>query len=151
MKLSAGERIAEVDIEDGRARVDGRALEFREVRSGGELRAIEIAGKVVRVRTVRLADSVLVWCSGTVVEVRRVSARGGHAAETGDLLAPMPGRLARVLVAAGETVERGQPIMALEAMKMEHVIRSPRAGKVGKLFFGEGDLVEAGAPLAEID
>ncbi|HEY6147099.1 MAG TPA: biotin/lipoyl-containing protein [Thermoanaerobaculia bacterium] len=151
MRLSSGEATAEVALSNGRATVNGREMAYRELRSGSELRALEIDGNVVIVRTLRRGDVAYVWCAGAVFEVRRETGRKAHAAEAGGLVAPMPGRLSRALVEAGESVTRGQPIVALEAMKMEHVIRSPREGKVARLFFREGDLVEAGAVLAEID
>ena len=68
----------------------------------------------------------------------------------GDLLAPMPGRVRKVSVAAGDRVERGMVLIVLEAMKMEHAIRAPKDGTLRRLLVKEGDLVDAGVELAEI-
>ena len=75
--------------------------------------------------------------------------RPGTAA--GGLEAPMPGVVSRVMVAAGETVEKGQPLVALEAMKMEHVIRSPRAGVVRRVAARPGEMVPGGVALVELE
>ena len=53
----------------------------------------------------------------------------------------------KLLVAAGDTVHRGQPMMVVEAMKMEHTIAAPRDGTVAAVHFAPGDLVEEGAEL----
>jgi propionyl-CoA carboxylase alpha chain len=73
-----------------------------------------------------------------------------HAA-AGSLLAPMPGSVIRVDIAQGDTVTAGQPLLVLEAMKMEHEIVAPVDGTVSALSVSVGDQVEAGAPLAAIE
>ena len=65
----------------------------------------------------------------------------------GSLRAPMPGAVLAVLVSEGDQVEEGQPLMKLEAMKMEHTIRTAAAGVVEKIFYAAGDTVEADAQL----
>jgi biotin carboxyl carrier protein len=59
----------------------------------------------------------------------------------------MPGRVVRVAVGDGERVEAHQPLVVLEAMKMEHVVEAPHAGAVAELCVREGDQVAAGARL----
>ncbi|WP_433188005.1 biotin carboxylase N-terminal domain-containing protein [Actinoallomurus sp. CA-150999] len=68
----------------------------------------------------------------------------------GTLVAPMPGSVVRVAVREGETVERGQPVLWLEAMKMEHQILAPAAGIVTALHAEVGRQVETGAVLAVV-
>lgn len=86
------------------------------------------------------------------VLARERAARGrGAKAHAGGLEAPMPGAVTRVLVAAGDAVAQGQPLMAIEAMKMEHVIRAPRAGTVRELRAKAGDMVSPGVALVELD
>jgi propionyl-CoA carboxylase alpha chain len=68
----------------------------------------------------------------------------------GSLLAPMPGTVVRVWTELGATVTEGQPLVVLEAMKMEHRIAAPAAGVVVELRAAEGHQVEAGAVLAVI-
>jgi 3-methylcrotonyl-CoA carboxylase alpha subunit len=78
-------------------------------------------------------------------------ARHASAAGPGTVEAPMPGRITRVLVAEGETVEEGQRLVVMEAMKMEHALRAPSAGQVADLAVAEGDQVVAGHPCLRIE
>ena len=66
------------------------------------------------------------------------------------VVAPMPGKVVRVLVAAGEAIEAGQGIAVVEAMKMQNEVRSPKSGSVERLFVAEGQTVNAGEVLATI-
>jgi biotin carboxyl carrier protein len=66
------------------------------------------------------------------------------------LVAPMPGRIVRVLVKKGEPVAARQPVVVVEAMKMENELRAGAAGAVGELHVQEGQSVDAGALLAVI-
>jgi 3-methylcrotonyl-CoA carboxylase alpha subunit len=68
----------------------------------------------------------------------------GHA---GALAAPMPGRIAAVLVAPGAVVEKGAPLLVLEAMKMEHTVAAPFPGRVARICFAVGEQVDEGATL----
>ena len=68
----------------------------------------------------------------------------------GSLRAPMPGFVLEVLVEVGDEVSAGQPLMKLEAMKMEHTIRSGGAGVIAEIHFTPGDTVEADAHLLQI-
>lgn len=66
------------------------------------------------------------------------------------LNAPMPGRVISILVKEGQAVEAGTPLVILEAMKMEHTIRSPYSGVVESVFFSIGDFVEEGVELTRV-
>ena len=68
----------------------------------------------------------------------------------GGLNAPMPGKVVQAMVAAGESVVRGQTVMILEAMKMEHAISAPADGTVADVFFNAGDQVDEGAELLRL-
>jgi biotin carboxyl carrier protein len=63
----------------------------------------------------------------------------------------MPGLVARVMVAAGDAVTKGQPLVAVEAMKMEHLIRAPRDGKVKAVRAKAGEMTDTGIALVELD
>jgi len=77
-----------------------------------------------------------------------------HAGEThaegGRLSAPMPGKILSFAVKAGDTVEKGQPLAVMEAMKMEHTIAAPAAGVVEEVLYAPGDQVAEGAELLRI-
>ncbi|MDO7868050.1 acetyl/propionyl/methylcrotonyl-CoA carboxylase subunit alpha [Nocardioides jiangxiensis] len=68
----------------------------------------------------------------------------------GSLLAPMPGSVVAVSAAVGDTVAEGQPLLVMEAMKMQHTISAPYAGTVTELDVAVGQQVEAGAVLAVV-
>ena len=69
----------------------------------------------------------------------------------GGAVAPMPGKVVQVCVAAGDAVERGAALVILEAMKMEQTLTAPTAGTVRAVRAAAGDVVDAGAVLVEID
>ncbi|MFN3552037.1 MAG: biotin/lipoyl-containing protein, partial [Novosphingobium meiothermophilum] len=75
----------------------------------------------------------------------------GGAASDGAILAPMPGKVISVDVAAGESVTRGQKLMVLEAMKMEHALVAPFDGLVAELNAAPGTQVQVEALLARIE
>jgi acetyl/propionyl-CoA carboxylase alpha subunit len=68
-----------------------------------------------------------------------------------EVVAPMPGKVIRLLVAVGDAVEAGQGLLVVEAMKMQNEIRSPKSGKVERLLAEEGQNVNAGEVLAWVE
>lgn len=88
-----------------------------------------------------------------VINGRRLAgAPAGEAAGGASrLTAPMPGKVVRVLVAPGDQVEARQPLVVVEAMKMENELTAPRAGTVTEVPVTEGMSVEAGRLLVAID
>jgi 3-methylcrotonyl-CoA carboxylase alpha subunit len=82
-----------------------------------------------------------------LVETDPLAAREGDDPGAGRLTAPMPGRVTQLLVKTGDTVRRGEPLMIIEAMKMEHTVAAPVDGTVEAVRFAVGDLVEEGAEL----
>lgn len=79
---------------------------------------------------------------------KKIKKSGRH---SGGLASPMPGKIFKVVKAVGEEVKKGEAILILEAMKMEHSIRSDKDGKVSKIFFQVGQLVQGGVILAEVE
>jgi biotin carboxyl carrier protein len=86
---------------------------------------------------------------------KRWSARGaglaGATAGPQRIVAPMPGKVVKVLVAPGDEVTARQGLVVIEAMKMENELRAPRAGRVKDVQVGEGALVEAGRLLVVVE
>lgn len=72
------------------------------------------------------------------------------AAQVGGLASPMPGKIFKIVKEVGSEVKKGETILILEAMKMEHSIRSDKDGKVKKINFKVGELVQGGVVLAEV-
>jgi biotin carboxyl carrier protein len=100
-------------------------------------------------------EGVLVRCGGhefhAIVSDPRAWRRGRGALFGSEgkhqITAPMPGKVIRILVSAGEAVEADQGLVVVEAMKMQNEIRAPRAGMIERIFVREGHAVAAGEPL----
>lgn len=83
--------------------------------------------------------------------VKKHSQSGEAGGQTGGLAAPMHGLVVDVPVRAGDEVEKNQTLVVLESMKMQMQLRSPRAGKVGRVCVQPGGQVEKGALLVEFE
>jgi biotin carboxyl carrier protein len=84
----------------------------------------------------------------------RFGGRGAHAAQavgTQQVVAPMPGKVVRVLVKAGDQVKARQGLVVVEAMKMENELRSPKDGRIIDVSVAEGMSVEAGRLLVVVE
>ena len=81
--------------------------------------------------------------------LKRVRSEDGLAS-TGVVSALMPGRVTKVLVKKGDSVQRGTPLIIFEAMKMENEIQAPMDGMVDDVFVEPGQTVESGAPLVHV-
>jgi biotin carboxyl carrier protein len=88
-----------------------------------------------------------------ITDPRRWSPKraGAHGQDRENIIAPMPGKIVRVLVAPGERVESGQGIVVVEAMKMQNEMKAHRGGRIAALPVHEGETVPAGAILATIE
>ncbi len=139
---------------------------------GGEL-SVAIGGVGSEVRVVTADDATIAWQQdGLVRRARVVEVAGGLAVSgpgwavtlaveprfpergtevaPGSLIAPMPGKVVKVFVAAGDAVAAGATLLILEAMKMEQPVTSPIAGTVASLAVATGDQVEADQLLAVV-
>ena len=98
-------------------------------------------------------SSVLIAENGKVWQMLpwRVDGSGHHGAHDGDILSPMPGKIIAVEVTEGQTVTKGQKLLTLEAMKMEHTLTAPFDGTVAELKAVAGAQVQVEALLARIE
>lgn len=150
----------ELERVDGRwaCRVDGRTVEIDAVLARRDVLSILIDGKAYEIKRERTAVDLHLWV-GSVRYAAQLrdprSLRGRAAADDGKgprkLLAPMPGKIVRVLVAESGEVEAGQGVVVVEAMKMQNEIKSPKKGVVRKLIATEGAAVNAGDVLAVVE
>ncbi len=76
---------------------------------------------------------------------------GGHAGEKDKIFAPMPGKVVKLLVAVGDEVVEKQPMVVVEAMKMENQVNSLAKGIVKAINFAEGDQVDTENPIIELE
>ena len=156
-----GDRDREVELTalgEGRwrVRVDGSEFELSAaVLADGRLRLGDDQGSSLAEVSASL-DQRFVRLDGLDFILRREpQARrrgaGGRATPDHGLEAPLPGVVTRVMVGVGDEVKKGQPLLALEAMKMEHMIRAPRAGRVKSVSASPGQMVQAGATLVALE
>ncbi len=120
------------------------------VEQHGKDLAILLDRESVRGTVVRDADVFHVFSGGAhwILQYADPLAHAGEAeAEVGRLTAPMPGKIVALMVGKGDAVEKGAPLLIMEAMKMEHTIAAPAKGLVEELLYAVGDQVAEGAPL----
>ena len=121
--------------------------------SGGDFRTISPDdGEIAAVSGFADGERVVVFYEGQACEFA-LSSRGSvhHGAHDGDIEAPMPGKVTAVEVSQGEKVSKGQRLLTLEAMKMEHGLTAPFDGTVAELAAEAGRQVTEGALLARIE
>jgi 3-methylcrotonyl-CoA carboxylase alpha subunit len=130
--------------------VDGTAHALALVSRNGSRYAIRLDGQATVGTVQREGDLLHVFCGGA----HRVLAwsdplahAGAHEAAGGRLTAPMPGKVVAVLATQGQQVKKGEPLVIMEAMKMEHTIAAPGDGLVEDVLYQVGDQVADGAPL----
>jgi 3-methylcrotonyl-CoA carboxylase alpha subunit len=112
--------------------------------------SVELDGIRRRVVALEHGREIVVSLDGErwpFVEIDPLAPPAGEEGATGRLTAPMPGRIIRLLVEIGEQVRRGQPLLTIEAMKMEHTVASPADGIVAAIGGAVGDMIEEGAEL----
>ena len=112
---------------------------------------IESLGRTYRAYATKVGDAWWVSLDGKTHIVRERSQDSTSSdTDEGGLTAPMPGTVREILVKTGQRVREGQPMMILEAMKMEHQISAPEPGEVSFIYFKEGDRVDTGEILISI-
>jgi len=121
--------------------INGRSYEARVATSGpqGTNRRVVTVGS--RHFTIEVRDP------------RRRHTGASQANHTGpqEILAPMPGKIVKVLAERGQEVAVGTGLLVIEAMKMQNELRAPRAGRVAEIYVAEGSGVESGARLLRLD
>ncbi len=134
---------------------EGRIVEANAVRISSGAYSILIGGRSIEATVQEGPRGLVVRAAGREFQIevfdprswRRGRGAGIELEGRQQLVAPMPGKIVRVLVAAGQKVEAGQGLLVIEAMKMQNEVRSPKSGTVEKLA-SEGQTVNAGEVLA---
>jgi Acetyl/propionyl-CoA carboxylase, alpha subunit len=143
-----------------------------ELERSGDCLTLRIAGKELSAEvlrwdppgfTLRHCGHVLrgaFYRSGDLIDIHlpkgnfRIRLAGSRIAKSshgvGGLSSPMPGKVVKIFVAAGDTVKKGDLLMMLEAMKMEHKILAPTDGRIQKIHFQEGERVGQDVELLEL-
>ncbi|HVM94578.1 MAG TPA: biotin/lipoyl-containing protein [Terriglobales bacterium] len=140
-------------------RLDGKEVRVDAVIPRRDVLSLLVDGHAYEIKREQTATDLHLWVGSTRFEVELRdprslrSRRGGAADEKGPrkIVAPMPGRVVRVLVAEQVEVEAGQGIVVVEAMKMQNEIKSPKKGVVKKIAAAAGTAVNAGDVLAIVE
>ena len=135
--------------------VEGRRLEADAIRISDAAYSILLDGRSLEVTVEEISSGLLLRVNGREYRTeisdprswRRGRGAGIELEGRQQLVAPMPGKIVRVLVRSGQQVSAGQGLLVIEAMKMQNEIRSPKSGTVEKLA-SEGQAVNAGETLA---
>jgi biotin carboxyl carrier protein len=155
-------RIVELERNAGGWRVilDGQPVDADAVEIAPHTLSILLNGQSHEIRITPASGGKLKLQTGTqdftaeVVDPRAWSGRRHGLVEAEgrqQIVAPMPGKVVRLLVKAGDHVEAGQGLLVVEAMKMQNEIRSPKSGTVERVLAKEGQPVTAGEVLAWVD
>ena len=151
----------EVDRADGgwRCRLDGLLVNVDAVLSRRDVLSLLMNGKTYDIKRELTTTGINIWVGTTRYAVqirdprslRRRKDGAGDDLSPKELVAPMPGKVVRILVSEMTEVEAGQGIVIVEAMKMQNEIKSPKKGTVRKLVAAVGENVNAGDVLAVVE
>ena len=152
----------EVELETDCAEVDGKSVSLTlGYRPGATLVEAEVDGQPITLRIARKRNAMTITHAGRArtVQVMRpaVAALRRHMIEkippdmSKFLVSPMPGLLTRLLVKLGDTVEAGQPLATVEAMKMENMLRAEKTAVVAKVAAGEGESLAIDQVILEFE
>ncbi|KAL6777386.1 hypothetical protein ACKKBF_B21300 [Auxenochlorella protothecoides x Auxenochlorella symbiontica] len=152
-----GAALAEGSGLGAEARVEARHVEVTADRVSAELAGRRVRGDYVM--HVSGEEEVLdLWVGGRASQFRRTVVRrwertgaASAGAAAGRIRSPMPGKVVKVFVSVGDWVEEGQPLVAVEAMKMEHAVCAPFSGNVAELAAHVGAQVDDGHQLALVE
>ena len=142
-----------------KCRLDGKEIRVDAVVPSRDVLSLLVDGKSFEVKREEVAHDLHLWVGSTRFGVelrdpRSLRSRKGSAVdEKGPrkIVAPMPGRVVRLLVAEQAEVEAGQGIIVVEAMKMQNEIKSPKKGLIKKIAATAGAAVNAGDVLAIVE
>jgi biotin carboxyl carrier protein len=154
-------RVVEIEEKEGvlRIRLDGVAHQVDAIPLHDDSVSLLLDGRSYSLEFEQRGERTGVLVRGSVFDVelldeRRLRTRtaGTRLSDTGPqiVVAPMPGKIVRLLVKPGDAVAEGQGLLVVEAMKMENELRAVRAGRVLEVSVVEGTAVEAGARLCVV-
>jgi biotin carboxyl carrier protein len=160
---SSGEKIHVIELErdapSWRVTLDGRSVAVDAVEIAPNTISILLNGQSFEISVTPSPDGKLKLQTGTqeftaeIIDPRAWSGRRHANVEVEgrqQIVAPMPGKVVRLLVKAGDRVEAGQGLLIVEAMKMQNEIRSPKSGTVERVLAREGQPVNAGEVLCVV-
>lgn len=145
VKARVGDREYELDVSEPETGV------FL-IKNGGKVFEVSVDPKTADgTNRVSLKDRVF---DVKIIDPKRLRGSGGTDADASgkaEIKTAMPGKIVRILKAEGDTVEKGEGVIVVEAMKMQNEMKSPKDGSITAIKFVEGDTVAAGDVLVTIE
>lgn len=152
----------DLDLENSLLTMDGETSEFQFSRQANGRHLLRVGTKLHIIDNIQYDKHTVEftingeWCR---VEVRdeqdllldKLGFKTAAELDEGELNAPMPGKILKLLVKEGDEVELGDPVAILEAMKMENELKAPQAGVISSIAVAEGDSVEKNVRILEIE
>jgi biotin carboxyl carrier protein len=139
-------------------RVDGREVKVDAVLARPNVLSLRLGNKAFEVKCERVGSDIHIWVGSQrfAAEIRdprslRGRVRAGDDEGPRKLTAPMPGKVVRLLLSQGSSVDAGAGVLVVEAMKMQNEVKSPKKGTVQKILVAEGAAVNAGDVLAIVE
>lgn len=141
------------------ASVNGRRIEGEVLQPEPGVFSFKVGHRVIEFHVSALpgTDTRRIVTAAGTVDIRIIDRKhrlpGDEADGDGQqtLLAPMPGKVVAILASVGDTVERGEGVLVVEAMKMQNEMKAPKAGTIAEIRVAEGDTVGAGDVLVVIE
>jgi len=159
-QVRLGDELLDIDVEpstDG-ALAGLNGITYSIIKQGNAKFVVTIDGEKYAACCVVKDNKVFADVDGVLFDMTVPSedadVAGGADAAVGvkdKIFAPMPGKVVKILVAEGQEVKAGQPMVIVEAMKMENQVNSAADGKVKKINFKDGDQVDTETPIIELD
>lgn len=151
-----------LDLSNNRGTVNGEEREFRLVRKENGRHLLRLGTKLYVIDNIQYDKNEVEftingeWSRVTVRDEQdllldRLGFKTAAELDEGELKAPMPGKILKLLVEEGDNVELGDPVAILEAMKMENELKAPQAGVISGIAVEEGDSVEKNVLILEIE
>jgi biotin carboxyl carrier protein len=139
--------------------LDGEEIEVDAVMVRADVLSLIVHGATYEIRRERTATDLHLWVKNARFAVesrdpralRSRRAAGGVGEGPQRIVAPMPGKIVRVIAAAGTEVEAGHGVLVIEAMKMQNELKSIKKGTVKQVMVSEGSVVNAGDLLAVVE
>jgi acetyl/propionyl-CoA carboxylase alpha subunit len=140
-----GERGDDLDVE-----IDGRRFLATAMETAGDQWWVVVNGAIIMLQRLSPFPEPSSGRAPVLKAGQRGARFGQVTGKPGVLLAPLPGRVAAVHVAVGQLVRAGDPVMVIEAMKMEHIVRASCDGEIVAIYADVGDQARHGSPLLDI-
>ncbi len=134
--------------------LDGRRTSAHGTRTGNSTLRAELGGMRFPATVIAVGDKRHVFLHGRAWQLTRVDPlhhAGASEGAAAGLVAPMPGKIIELLARPGAVLEKGAPLLVLEAMKMEHTLSAPAKGKVRSFRYAAGDSVAEGTELVDFE